>query len=89
MLSDELLPQSANRNIGRLADLRIELQEAVTSQLTDVDLVNTISLQCTPECNVTGNGEHLYQDGFHFTVAGARLLRRKLADSEQLSMFLK
>lgn len=89
LLSDELSLQSANRNISRLADRKIELQEAMTSQLPDVDLVNITLLQCTPDCKVTDNGELLYLDGFHLTVAGARLLGRKLAGSEQLSMFLE
>ncbi len=89
LLSNELSLQSANRNLSRLVDHKVELLEAMKRQLPDVDLVNIASLQCTPDCTVTDNGELLYLDGFHFTVAGAGFLGEKLAESTQLSIFLK
>jgi peptidoglycan/LPS O-acetylase OafA/YrhL len=89
LLSDELSLQSANRNISRLADRKTELLKVMRDHLPGVDIVDITSLQCTPDCAVTDNGELLYLDGFHLTVTGARLLGRKLADSKKLSMFLK
>ncbi|MCB1690330.1 MAG: acyltransferase [Halioglobus sp.] len=77
LIAQEDSLENISEKLSPKADRQESLSTAIIEALPGTPVVDMGKLQCTPICEVVDNRLLLYDDGYHFTLAGARFFGQR------------